>query len=364
MPPRPLACLIAAGGTAGHVLPSLAVAEALQRRGVRVTFASSTRAATRLVPEAGYELDVFRIEGIPRTIGPALVRALGIALASIPACIGILRRRNPDVVLGAGGYVGGPVVLAASMLRIPAALMEADAHLGLANRLAAPLAKRVFLAFPLAGRNTAKYRVVGRPIPARAQLTEGAEARSRFSLPAEGPVVLVFGGSQGARRLNEAAIDAFATQGPAVLHLCGERHFEDLRGRVSRPGYVLLAFTNEFGAALASADLVVARAGGSVWEVAAAGKPALLVPYPFATGDHQTKNARFFERGGGAVVVREAELDLRRQVGELLADRDRLARMAEAMRALARPTAAEAVAEEVISLASRAPRGEKPRGAA
>ena len=361
MPPRPLACLIAAGGTAGHVLPSLAVAEALQRRGVRVTFAGSTRAATRLVPEAGYELDVFRIEGIPRTMSPALVRALGLALASIPACIGILRRRSPDVVLGAGGYVAGPVVLAAAMLRIPSALMEADAHLGLANRLAAPLAKRIFLAFPLAGRNAGKYRVVGRPIPGRAEPTEGTEARSRFGLPAEGPVVLVFGGSQGARRLNEAALEAFAAGGPAVLHLCGERHFEELRDRVSRPGYVLLPFTNEFGAALAAADLVVARAGGSVWEVAAARKPALLVPYPFATGDHQTKNARYFERGGGAVVVPEAELDLRRQVEDLLADPDRLARMANSMGALARPAAAEAIAEEVISLASRAPRGDTPR---
>ncbi|MDQ4082481.1 MAG: UDP-N-acetylglucosamine--N-acetylmuramyl-(pentapeptide) pyrophosphoryl-undecaprenol N-acetylglucosamine transferase [Actinomycetota bacterium] len=364
MPPRPLACLIAAGGTAGHVLPSLAVAEALQRQGVRVTFAGSTRPATRLVREAGYELDVFRIEGIPRTMGPALARALGVALASIPACLGILRRRRPDVVLGGGGYVAGPVVLAAAMLRIPSALMEADAHLGLANRLAAPVAKRVFLAFPLPGRTTAKYRVVGRPIPARAQPTERAPARSLFGLPDEGPVVLVFGGSQGARRLNEAAIEAFAAGGPAVLHLCGERDFETLRGRVSRPGYVLLPFTNEFGAALAAADLVVARAGGSVWEVAAAGKPALLVPYPFATADHQTKNARYFESGGGAVVVAEPDLDLRHQVEGLLADRDRLARMASAMRALARPAAADVIAEDVVALASRAPRGGTTGGTA
>ena len=164
-------------------------------------------------------------------------------------------------------------------------------------------------------------------------------------------MVLVFGGSQGSRRLNEAALEAFADEGPAVLHLAGERDFPELEPRPRRPDYRLLPYTDEFGAALAASDLVVARAGGSVWEVAAAGKPALLVPYPHATADHQEKNARYFERGGGAVVVREPELDLRRQVGDLLGDPARLEEMGKAMRALAKPDAAEVVAEELMSLA-------------
>jgi UDP-N-acetylglucosamine--N-acetylmuramyl-(pentapeptide) pyrophosphoryl-undecaprenol N-acetylglucosamine transferase len=163
--------------------------------------------------------------------------------------------------------------------------------------------------------------------------------------------VLIFGGSQGARRLNEAALDAFAAEGPAVLHLAGERDLPDLEALPRREDYRLLGFTDEFGAALAAADLVVARAGGSVWEVAAAGRAALLVPYPHATGDHQAKNARYFEEGGGAVVVPEEELDLRRSVEELLADPERLARMGEAMLVLAKPDAAGAVAEELIELA-------------
>jgi UDP-N-acetylglucosamine--N-acetylmuramyl-(pentapeptide) pyrophosphoryl-undecaprenol N-acetylglucosamine transferase len=243
------------------------------------------------------------------------------------------------------------MVSAAAVLRIPAALTEADAHLGLANRLAAPFAARVFLAFPLEGLAGPKYRVVGRPIPARSRPPETVEARAAFGLPPEGPVVLVFGGSQGSRRLNEAAYDAFAADGPAVLHLAGERDYPELERRPRREGYRLLAFTDEFGAALASADLVVARAGGSVWEVAAAGKPALLVPYPHATADHQAKNARHFEQGGGAVVVGEDELDLRARVEELLADPERLARMGKAMLALARPDAADVVAEELMALA-------------
>jgi UDP-N-acetylglucosamine--N-acetylmuramyl-(pentapeptide) pyrophosphoryl-undecaprenol N-acetylglucosamine transferase len=243
------------------------------------------------------------------------------------------------------------MVAAAGILRIPAAIMEADAHLGLANRLAAPFATRVFCAFPLEGRSGSRYRVVGRPIPARSWPPAQNEARAAFGLPPKGPVVLVFGGSQGARRLNEAAHEAFASEGPAVLHLAGERDFPELERRPRRDDYRLLAFTDEFGAALAAADLVVARAGGSVWEIAAAGKPALLVPYPHATADHQAKNARYFEQAGGAIVVPEAELELGRQVGELLADPERLATMGAAMRAHAKPDAADVVAQEMIELA-------------
>jgi UDP-N-acetylglucosamine--N-acetylmuramyl-(pentapeptide) pyrophosphoryl-undecaprenol N-acetylglucosamine transferase len=175
--------------------------------------------------------------------------------------------------------------------------------------------------------------------------------RRRFGLPESGPVVLVFGGSQGARALNEAAIEAWAADGPAVLHLTGERDYPELRERARRETYVLLPFADDFGAALAAADLVVARAGGSVWEVAAAGKPALLVPYPHATSDHQTANARYFERRGGAVIVPEPELELSAQATALLADPARLTEMGVAMRRLAKLDAADVVAEELIALA-------------
>jgi UDP-N-acetylglucosamine--N-acetylmuramyl-(pentapeptide) pyrophosphoryl-undecaprenol N-acetylglucosamine transferase len=242
------------------------------------------------------------------------------------------------------------MVAAAGALRIPAALTEADAHLGLANKLAAPFARRVFLAYPIEGLDPPKYSVVGRPI--RSRFIPQNEARAQFELPEAGSVVLVSGGSQGAQRLNEAAVEAFAVDGPAVLHLSGERDYESLTARSQRPDYRLLPFTDDFGAALSAADLVVARAGGSVWEVAAAGKPALLVPYPHATADHQTKNARYFERGGGAVVVPEAELELRRDVEELLADPARLEQMGQAMLRLARPNAADEIAEELIALAA------------
>ena len=346
-------CLIAAGGTVGHVAPSLAVAEALQRRGVEVTFAGSPdRIEARLVPEAGYELDTFRIPGLPRRPSLALARALLLAGRAPRACGRILQARRPDVVLGGGGYVAGPMVYAAARRRIPTALMEADAHLGLANRLAAPFARRIFLSFPIDGRDGAKYRVTGRPIPARSRAVPQAEGRRLFGLPEVGPVLLVFGGSLGARLLNELAIEAFGEAGPAVLHLSGTRDYDELRSKVTRPEYRLLAFTEEFGAALGASDLVLARAGGSVWELATAGKAAVLVPGLFATGDHQTKNARYFERGGGAIVVSEGEAGrVPELIRSLLDDPRRLADMSRAMLRLARPDAADEIAEELVALA-------------
>lgn len=350
---RQLRCLIAAGGTVGHVAPALAVAEALRARGVTVTFAGSPdRVEAQLVPERGYDFDAFAVSGLPRRPGPALAGALLRAAGAPLACLRILERRRPDVVLGGGGYVAGPMVLAARLRGIPAALTEADAHLGLANRLAAPFARRVFLALPV-GRAGEKYRAVGRPVPAASRAVPRGEARERLGLPAEGPVVLVFGGSLGARLLNELALDVWAESGPAVLHLCGRRDYEALRGRVSRPEYVLLPFLDEVGLAYGAADVAVARAGGSVWELAAAGLPAVLVPGAFATGGHQEKNARAFAEVGGAVVVPEAEAArVAEVVAELLADPGRLAAMAAAMRAAAKPDAAEEIADELVALAS------------
>jgi UDP-N-acetylglucosamine--N-acetylmuramyl-(pentapeptide) pyrophosphoryl-undecaprenol N-acetylglucosamine transferase len=350
---RQLRFLIAAGGTVGHVAPALAVAEALRQRGGLVTFAGSPdRVEARLVPEHGYEFDAFSVSGLPRRPSMELVRAVGRALAAPVACRAILRRRKPDAVLGAGGYVAGPMVLAARLERIPCALTEADAHLGLANRLAAPLADSVFLALPV-GRNGQKYRPVGRPIPVSSRPVEREEARRRLGLAADARVVLVFGGSLGARLLNDLALDAWAGGGPAVIHLCGERDYPELEGRASRPDYILRPFIDEIGVAYGAADVVLARAGGSVWELAAAGLPAVLVPGEFATGQHQEKNARWFVDAGGAVVVPESEAARApRVVEELLGDGDRLAAMAAAMRAVAKPDAAEEIADELVSLAA------------
>jgi UDP-N-acetylglucosamine--N-acetylmuramyl-(pentapeptide) pyrophosphoryl-undecaprenol N-acetylglucosamine transferase len=246
------------------------------------------------------------------------------------------------------------MVVAAALRRVPAALTEADAHLGLANRLAAPFARRVFLSFPIDGCRPPKYRVTGRPIPPSSRPLPREEARRRFELPETGPLLLVFGGSLGAGPLNDVAVDSFGDIGPAVLHLCGERDLERLRSRVRRDDYRLLPFTADFGAALGAADLALARAGGSVWELAAAGLPAVLVPGPWATGDHQTKNARYFAQSGGVVVVDERDLDRVSDVlRSLLGDARRLSEMRELQLRVARPDAADEIADELIALTHR-----------
>jgi UDP-N-acetylglucosamine--N-acetylmuramyl-(pentapeptide) pyrophosphoryl-undecaprenol N-acetylglucosamine transferase len=317
-----------------------------------VTFAGSPdRVEARLVPEAGYELDTFEISGLPRRPGAAQLRALMKAGRATRACGRILDLRRPHVVLGAGGYAGAPMVVAARRRRIESGLTEADAHLGLANRLAAPFATRVFLAYDLPGKGPPKYRVTGRPIPVSSRPWKRDEARRRYDLTLDRPVLGVFGALAGAHSLNELAIEAFGAAGPAVLHVSGERDFESLRPRVRRDDYRLIQSEPEFGAVLGAIDLALARAGGTVWELAAAGIPAVLVPYPFATGNHQRRNAEYFAWGGGAIVVEQTDLGNAPELTRsLLGDQRRLTEMSAAMRRLARPGAADEIAEELIVL--------------
>jgi UDP-N-acetylglucosamine--N-acetylmuramyl-(pentapeptide) pyrophosphoryl-undecaprenol N-acetylglucosamine transferase len=353
--------VIAAGGTAGHVVPALAVADALSERGAQVDFIGGERVETELVPAAGYPLHRLRMAGIDRGNVLGAARALLLAARATTQARGLLRRLEADAVMGGGSYVAGPVGVAARSLRLPLVLTEADSHLGVTNRLLAPFAQRVFLAFPIEGRSGRKWEVAGRPVPAATGLVDRATARRRLGIAPDGPCVLVFGGSLGARRLNHAALDAFGTAAPgAVLHASGQRDHPELRERLDELGspahYHLYPYVLPFADLLAASDLVVARAGGSVMEVAAAGLPAILVPYPHATADHQTLNARYIERAGAAVVVRDDELDgprLAREVGTLLGAPQRMAAMAKAARAVARPDAAGRIADELLALAAR-----------
>jgi UDP-N-acetylglucosamine--N-acetylmuramyl-(pentapeptide) pyrophosphoryl-undecaprenol N-acetylglucosamine transferase len=352
--------VIAAGGTAGHVVPALAVADTLRARGASVEFIGGERAEAELVPAAGYPLHRLRVAGIDRHNPMRAARALLLAALATGRARRLLRRIGADAVLGGGGYVAGPVGLAARTLRLPLVLTEADSHLGVANRLLAPFARRVFLAFPLADRTGSKYLVTGRPVPLGTQGGDREAARARLGVGSDVACVLVFGGSLGAHRLNEAAVDAFGSAAPgAVVHAAGQRDYEELRSRLEQLGtpehYHLFPYIEPFADALAAADLAVARAGGSVFELAAAGLPAILVPYPHATADHQTANARYMEQAGAAVVISDRELDgprLAREVAALLGAPQRMAAMAKAAVAVARPDAAERIAGELLGLVS------------
>ena len=336
------------------MVPALAVADALRAEGHDVVFAGGQRAEAELVPGAGYELRPLRVEGISRSNPLKALRALVKAAAALVAARRILRAERPDVVLGGGGYVAGPIGLAAVLARIPIVLTEADSHLGLTNRALARFARRVCLAFPIDGLDGPRYRVTGRPVPP--PVTDRAAARTRFGLGEHDTCVLVFGGSLGARSINEAAIEAFAGATFHVLHACGTRDYPALRDRVPSPHYDLQPYITPFGDALAACDLCVARAGGSIFEIAAHGRPALLVPYPYASADHQTANAEWMRGAGAAVVVPDAELSperLAREVGELLGDPGRLRAMSRASASLARPNAARDIAGELVAAAQR-----------
>ena len=331
------------------------MADALRADGARVSWVGGERAEARLVPEAGYELHPIRVEGFSRSNPLQAARAVARAGGAVAAARRILRNLRPDVVLGGGGYVAGPVGAAALAMRIPVVLTEADSHLGLTNRLLAPRAARVCLAFPIDGRTGERYVLTGRPVPPPA--SDRDAARTRFGLEDWQTCVLVFGGSQGARSINDAAVAGLRDGAFSVLHAAGTRDYDVLRARLGNAGsYDLRPYIDAFGEALAACDLCVARAGGSIFEVAAAGKPAILVPYPFATADHQTTNARWMADGGAAAIVPDAELTpqrLRAEVDALLGDRDRLRTMGDAARALARPDAAARIAAEVRAAASQ-----------
>jgi UDP-N-acetylglucosamine--N-acetylmuramyl-(pentapeptide) pyrophosphoryl-undecaprenol N-acetylglucosamine transferase len=345
----------------------MAVAEELRDRGAAVSWLGTReRMEAELVPAAGFEIDFLRVRGIDRRNPLKAARAAAEAVGAVGAARSILRRRGADVVLGGGGYVAGPAGLAATLTRTALVLTEADSHLGLANRMLAGRARRVCLAFPIEGREGSPYVVTGRPVPKAVLGADRAAARARFGIEPDARALLVMGGSQGARSLNYAAIEAFAESDGAagrdfhVVQLAGSRDFDEMRARLDAAAhgerYTLISYEPNLGDVLAACDLVVARSGGSIFEVTAVGRPAVLVPYPFATADHQTANARWMERAGAATVVADADLTpvrLAEEVGAVLGEPARLQAMAAASRAMAKPEAAATIADEVMAAAGR-----------
>jgi UDP-N-acetylglucosamine--N-acetylmuramyl-(pentapeptide) pyrophosphoryl-undecaprenol N-acetylglucosamine transferase len=318
------------------------------------------RLEAELVPKAGYEVDLLDLSGIDRKNPVKAARAAGQAAAAIPKARKLIKLRGADVVVGGGGFVAGPAGVAARRLRLPLVLTEADRHLGLANRLLARKADRVCLAFEIERIDGANVRITGRPVGRAVLEADRDRARARFGIAADARCLLVMGGSQGARTINFAAVEALAERPGRdfdVVHVSGSRDHAKLRERLeaaSHPdGYTLLEYEPNMGDGIAASDLALARSGASVFELAALGRPAVLVPYPYATGDHQTANARWMAEAGAAVIVPDAELDADRlltEVRALLDDPDRLAKMSLASKGLSRPNAASDVAEEIMGL--------------
>lgn len=280
--------------------------------------------------------------------------------AASPRAWRIVGSVRPDAAVGGGGYLSGPVLAAAATRRVPSLAIESDAHLGVTNRLLRPFVRRLCLSFPIAGLGPPRYVVTGRPLSETQRLASAEHGREVFELRRDLPVVLVFGGSQGAQSINRACLEAFGNGHLEfqLVHVCGERNYDQTRAALVAGGgdverYRLVPYTDQLAHAMAAADLVVGRSGGSVAEIAALGRPAILVPYPRASADHQRKNASWMQAAGAAVMIDDTELNgarLASAVRELLADGEQLARMATASRTLGRPDATQRVADEVQRL--------------
>lgn len=340
--------LMTGGGTGGHVIPALAVARELRRRGHDVFFVGTERGLeAKLVPAAGFELKKIEIGGLNRvSTGQKLA-----TLARLPFATLASMSYRASAVFSMGGYVAGPPVIAALIKRVPVVVMEPNAVPGFANRTIGKLAARALISFP----ETAKYFA-----PGKAELTGLPVREEFFAIPpkprGERLQVLITGGSQGSRTLNRASRESwplFRAAGFAVriVHQCGANAAEEMRQAFAASGLdgEVTPFIADMPAAFGEADLVVCRSGaGAVSELAAAGKPSILVPFPFAADDHQTRNAEAIERGGAARLVRDAEMNgdrLYTLVRELAATDGALERMGAAARQFARPGAALRAAE-------------------
>jgi UDP-N-acetylglucosamine--N-acetylmuramyl-(pentapeptide) pyrophosphoryl-undecaprenol N-acetylglucosamine transferase len=358
---RTLSVVIAGGGTGGHLYPGIAVAREIQRRRptTHVSFAGTARGLeATIVPREGFAIDLIRSAGLKNKSRLGQLRGLALILPGIADAWNLLSRRRPDVVVGVGGYSSGPVVLAAALRRIPTLVLEQNAMPGLANRLLAPFVRAAAVTYadtlPLF---RGKGFVAGNPVRAEFfRPSPGGRARP----PA--PRVLVLGGSQGAHAINVAVTEAapmVVERHPETewVHQTGERDVMQVRDAYA--GHALRAraeaFIDRMADEMNDADLIVCRAGATTLaELAAIGRPAVLVPFPAAADDHQRKNARVLADAGAAVVVDERDLTparLAAAVDELLADRTRLERMATAMRAFARPDAASLIVDRLLALA-------------
>jgi undecaprenyldiphospho-muramoylpentapeptide beta-N-acetylglucosaminyltransferase len=356
--------LIAGGGTAGHVQPAIAIARALVARGHRassVELVGSARGIeSRLVPAAGFELTLLPGRGIERRISLQNVTSVFSLLRAFGRAWRLVGRKRPRVIVSVGGYASVPCALAAVLRRVPIVVAEQNAAPGAANRLVSRFAKACAVSFE--GTPLPRAVVTGNPVRPEVlaidRPRDAAPARTKLDVEPGRRVVLIFGGSLGALRINRAAVEAvrqWAWRGDLhVRHVIGKRDWDEITGSGSpiAPGsplrYQALEYDDDMPTSMAAADLVVCRSGSSTsFELLAAGLPSVLIPSPHVTADHQTANARHLERAGAAVLVADGELDGARLVHEvdtLFADPRRLATMAANARAAARPDAADAIA--------------------
>ena len=350
--------VLAGGGTGGHVIPALAIAQQLKKEyGATVLFIGTPRGMeNRLVPAAGFELRLVQVGALNRVSLATRLRTLIDLPRAVWEASRLLAEFRAEVVIGVGGYASGPAMAAAVLRGIPTIAFEPNVVPGFANRLIASMVSTAAVQFDQTGRYFRRYEVTG--VPVRPAFFDVA-TRSDEVHP---PTLLIFGGSQGAYAINQAVIDALPVlqkklPGLRIIHQTGERDFNDAQAAYQRAnfGAEVSAFIHDMPAIFAQADLLVCRSGAStVGEVAAAGKPAIFIPFPRAADDHQKVNAQALEREGAAVLLEEANLTgerLAETVANLFADHKHLDQMGQSARKLAHPNAARDIAMMAVDLA-------------
>lgn len=364
--PRPPSVLIAGGGTGGHIYPGIAIADELRRRDPRaeVRFVGTARGLeTRIVPRAGFGLELIEVTALKRVGASGRVKSLYLLPRSFLAVRSLIKSFRPAVVIGVGGYASGPAVLVAALMGVPTLIAEQNALPGFTNRVLARFVRAAAVSFEEARAFFgAKAEITGNPV--RAEFFEVAPPE-----PAEQTHVLVTGGSQGARAINEAMIGALpilakGAEGAggrgrlSLTHQTGGADYDRVSAAYAGSGLraEVKPFIEDMVAEFARAHLVVSRAGATtVAELAAAGRPAVMVPFPFAADDHQRKNAEAVERAGAGRVILQADLTPGRLAAEILGlarDPETLRRMGEASRRLARRDAAEKVVDLAIRISN------------
>ncbi|MDQ3034472.1 MAG: undecaprenyldiphospho-muramoylpentapeptide beta-N-acetylglucosaminyltransferase, partial [Myxococcota bacterium] len=355
--------VIAGGGTGGHLFPGIAVVEELRRRNadLDVTYVGTERGIeARVIPGMGEAFETLDVHPLKGTDASGFMKSLLKLPGAYGRAVSILRDAQPEVVIGVGGYASGPMLLAAASLGIPTALMEQNAHVGLTNRMLGPVVGRAYLTYEeTASRFGDHARVVGNPVR-RAFATAARLAMSdpdAFELRARR--ILVLGGSQGAKALNETVPEALARAGVAergieIVHQTGAAMQAEVAARYEALGVKaeVVAFIDDMARAYASSQLVIARAGATTLaEICAIGRPSILVPYPHAADDHQARNAEALERAGAAIAIRQDVLEVERLAADvrgLLDDRGRRLAMSAAARDEGRPDAAAAIVDDLI----------------
>jgi UDP-N-acetylglucosamine--N-acetylmuramyl-(pentapeptide) pyrophosphoryl-undecaprenol N-acetylglucosamine transferase len=363
--------LIAGGGTGGHLYPGIALAREIKRRDpdAAITFVgTATGVEARVVPREGFPLELIRVAGLKGKSRLERVRGFGLLPIAAVDAWRVVSRFKPDVVVGVGGFASGPVLLLASLRRYPTMLLEQNALPGITNRLLARVVRAAAVNFEEALEFfPGTGFIAGNPVRPEFFRVE-TDIDERLQSPPRAARVLIFGGSQGAHAINMAMVEAAARLAAAgtrlaITHQTGERDVALVRDAYGRAGLEarVEAFLYEMDREMTDADLVVARAGATTLsELAAAGRPAILVPLPTATDDHQRKNAEVIARAGGAEVIEERQLTGERLAEAIVAiagNSDRRRQMGQAFRALAMPDAAARIADRVWQLADRTPGG-------